>query len=66
MVRRVRKQPTLEPIFEPLIKPHYVVPPLEGLWWGDDPRRFITREKEAILRQPLKFMQVARRITVFA
>ena len=24
----------------------YVVPPLEGLWWADDPRSFITREKD--------------------
>ncbi|WP_425147839.1 GyrI-like domain-containing protein [Deinococcus sp.] len=24
----------------------YVVPPLEGLWWADDPKRFITREKD--------------------
>ncbi len=24
----------------------YVVPPLEGLWWADDPQSFITREKE--------------------
>ncbi|MGO4737146.1 GyrI-like domain-containing protein [Bosea sp. 2KB_26] len=23
----------------------YVVPPLEGLWWADDPRSFITRQK---------------------
>lgn len=23
----------------------YVVPPLEGLWWADDPRSFVTREK---------------------
>ena len=23
----------------------YVVPPLEGLWWADDPKSFITREK---------------------
>ncbi|MGO4671728.1 GyrI-like domain-containing protein [Bosea sp. 2YAB26] len=23
----------------------YVVPPLEGLWWTDDPRSFITRQK---------------------
>ena len=24
----------------------YVVPPLEGLWWADEPRSFITREKD--------------------
>ena len=24
----------------------YVVPPLEGLWWSDDPGRFITGEKD--------------------
>ncbi|MVA96681.1 hypothetical protein GN330_05395 [Nitratireductor sp. CAU 1489] len=24
----------------------YVVPPLEGLWWADDPRSFIDRRKE--------------------
>ncbi|RYG66141.1 hypothetical protein EON80_16020, partial [bacterium] len=24
----------------------YVVPPLEGLWWADDPNSFITREKD--------------------
>lgn len=24
----------------------YVVPPLEGLWWADDPKSFITREKD--------------------
>jgi hypothetical protein len=24
----------------------YVVPPLEGLWWADDSRSFITREKD--------------------
>lgn len=24
----------------------YVVPPLEGLWWADDMRTFITREKD--------------------
>lgn len=24
----------------------YVVPPLEGLWWADDPKSFILREKE--------------------
>lgn len=24
----------------------YVVPPLEGLWWADDPGSFITREKD--------------------
>lgn len=23
----------------------YVVPPLEGLWWADDPQSFITRQK---------------------
>jgi hypothetical protein len=23
----------------------YVVPPLEGLWWADDPKSFVTREK---------------------
>ncbi|MGD9885667.1 MAG: GyrI-like domain-containing protein [Reyranella sp.] len=23
----------------------YVVPPLEGLWWADDPASFVTREK---------------------
>jgi hypothetical protein len=23
----------------------YVVPPLEGLWWADDPSSFVTREK---------------------
>lgn len=25
----------------------YVVPPLEGLWWADDPRAFLTRDKSA-------------------
>jgi hypothetical protein len=25
----------------------YVVPPLEGLWWADDPRSFVTREKDS-------------------
>ena len=24
----------------------YVVPPLEGLWWADDPKSFITRDKD--------------------
>ena len=24
----------------------YVVPPLEGLWWADDPESFVTREKD--------------------
>lgn len=24
----------------------YVVPPLEGLWWAEDPKSFITREKD--------------------
>jgi hypothetical protein len=24
----------------------YVVPPLEGLWWADDPKSFVTREKD--------------------
>mgnify|MGYP000008783500 CR=1 FL=1 len=24
----------------------YVVPPLEGLWWADDPAAFITRQKD--------------------
>lgn len=24
----------------------YVVPPLEGLWWADDPKSFITRKKD--------------------
>ncbi len=24
----------------------YVVPPLEGLWWADDPRSFVSREKD--------------------
>ena len=24
----------------------YVVPPLEGLWWADDPKAFITRKKD--------------------
>lgn len=24
----------------------YAVPPLEGLWWADDPKSFITREKD--------------------
>lgn len=24
----------------------YVAPPMEGLWWADDPQSFITREKE--------------------
>lgn len=24
----------------------YVVPPLEGLWWADDPSSFVTREKD--------------------
>lgn len=24
----------------------YVVPPLEGLWWADDPQSFVTREKD--------------------
>ena len=24
----------------------YVVPPLEGLWWADDPKSFVSREKE--------------------
>jgi len=24
----------------------YGVPPLEGLWWADDPRTFVTREKD--------------------
>jgi hypothetical protein len=24
----------------------YVVPPLEGLWWADDPNSFVTREKD--------------------
>ncbi|POR51236.1 GyrI-like domain-containing protein [Bosea psychrotolerans] len=24
----------------------YVVPPLEGLWWADDPKSFIRREKD--------------------
>lgn len=24
----------------------YVVPPLEGLWWADDPESFITRDKD--------------------
>lgn len=24
----------------------YVVPPLEGLWWADDPASFVTREKD--------------------
>jgi hypothetical protein len=24
----------------------YVVPPLEGLWWADNPKSFITREKD--------------------
>ena len=24
----------------------YVVPPLEGLWWAEDPRSFITREED--------------------
>lgn len=24
----------------------YVVPPLEGLWWADDPRNFVNREKD--------------------
>lgn len=24
----------------------YVVPPLEGLWWADDPTSFITRQKD--------------------
>ena len=24
----------------------YVVPPLEGLWWADDPKSFISREKD--------------------
>ncbi len=24
----------------------YVVPPLEGLWWADDPRDFVVRNKE--------------------
>lgn len=24
----------------------YVVPPLEGLWWADDPASFITRQKD--------------------
>jgi hypothetical protein len=24
----------------------YVVPPLEGLWWAEDPKSFLTREKD--------------------
>ena len=24
----------------------YVVPPLEGLWWADDPKSFVSRKKE--------------------
>jgi hypothetical protein len=32
---------TLKPLYSPP-----VVPPLEGLWWADDPRSFITREKD--------------------
>ncbi|WP_333831026.1 GyrI-like domain-containing protein [Pararhodobacter sp.] len=24
----------------------YVVPPLEGLWWADDPQSFVTRDKD--------------------
>lgn len=24
----------------------YVVPPLEGLWWADDPKSFVAREKD--------------------
>jgi hypothetical protein len=24
----------------------YVVPPLEGLWWADDPESFVTRDKD--------------------
>jgi hypothetical protein len=24
----------------------YVVPPLEGLWWADDPKSFVTRDKD--------------------
>lgn len=24
----------------------YVVPPLEGLWWADDPAHFVTRQKD--------------------
>ena len=24
----------------------YVVPPLEGLWWADNPKSFVTREKD--------------------
>jgi hypothetical protein len=29
-----------------LLKKDYVVPPLEGLWWADDPTDFVTRRKD--------------------
>lgn len=29
------------------LKRDYVVPPLEGLWWADDPADFVTRNKAA-------------------
>ena len=28
------------------LKRDYVVPPLEGLWWADDPEVFVSRQKE--------------------
>jgi hypothetical protein len=28
------------------LKTDYVVPPLEGLWWADDPADFVARRKE--------------------
>ncbi len=30
-----------------ILKRDYVVPPLEGLWWADDPADFVARNKDA-------------------